>query len=150
MVKRLVNERKISVRETEWQLVTNAYLGEQWQWASSGLHHEYLCQQMFSHATVTSQSEHNHAICWGRREPLMEQDLGTEPTTMELICPDSTEEDIADLYWDVYQFRRLLRRGHCKEGMEEHICQEILDSIKNACALCTARGRSEMEASWHS
>ena len=66
-----------------------AYLEEQWQWAPDRLHHKYLCQQMFLHAAATSQSKHNCAICLGR-EPLPNQDLGVEPTAMELIHPNFT------------------------------------------------------------
>ena len=95
-------KRDISVREAEWQLDTNAYLEEQWQWAPVGFHHEYLCQQMFFHAATTGQSEYDHAIYQGWKEPSLEWDLGTDPTAMELICPKSTQEDIGDLYWDVY------------------------------------------------
>ena len=29
---------------------------------------------------TTGWGEHDHAICWGLREPLPEQDLGAEPT----------------------------------------------------------------------
>ena len=49
---------------------------------------------------------------------------------MELICPDFTQEEITELYWDIYQLQRLPRRSCCKEGMEEHIHQEVLDSMK--------------------
>ena len=41
-----------------------------------------------------------HAICWGRREPSAERDLRVEPTAMELVSPDSTWEEITELYWD--------------------------------------------------
>ena len=84
----------------------------------------------FLHATATGKSEHNHTIHQGRREPSVEQDLGVEPTTMELISPDSTWEEIAELYWDVYQLQRLPTRSCCEEGMEQHLHQEVLDSIK--------------------
>ena len=94
MAKRLATERNISVREAEQQLDADAYVKEQWQWAPSRLHCEYLCQLMFLPATATSQSEHNCTIHWGRREPLPEPDLGAEPTTMELVYPDSTQEDM--------------------------------------------------------
>ena len=62
--------KNISVREAEWWLDADAYLDEQQQWAPGRLHHEYLCQQMFSHAAMTSRSEHICAICQGQREPL--------------------------------------------------------------------------------
>ena len=36
--------------EDELQLDADAYLQEQQQWLLGGLHHEFLCQQMFLHA----------------------------------------------------------------------------------------------------
>ena len=85
---------------------------------------------MFLHAAATAQSEHKHAIHQGGREPLSEQDLGVEPTTMELVGPNSTCQDIEDLYHDVYQLWRLLRGSWCKEATEECLHKEVLDSIK--------------------
>ena len=90
---------------------------------------------MFLHAAVTGQSEHNHAIHWGQREPLPEWDLGAEPTAMELATPNSTCQHIKDLYRDVYQLWRLPGRGWCKEATEEHLYKEILDSIKECLQL---------------
>ena len=130
MTKRLTREIGISVREAEWQLDADAYLEEQWCWTPGGLHHEYLYQQMFSHAATTGQSVYDHAIHWGEREPLPKQDLGVEPTAMELICPDSIQEEIGDLYWDVYQLQRLPRRGWWEEATKEWLHQNILDSLK--------------------
>ena len=49
---------------------------------------------------------------------------------MELIHPDSTQEDIEYLHWDVYQLQRLPERGQCKEATKECLHKEILDSIK--------------------
>ena len=41
-----------------------------------------------------------------------------------------TWEDIQDLYRDVYQLWRLPGRGQCEEATKEHLCQDILDSLK--------------------
>ena len=112
------------------QLDANAYLKEYQQWEPGGLHCKFLYQQMFLHATATSQSEYNHTIHWGRREPSAESDLRAEPTTMELVSPDSTWEEITEFYQDVYQFQRLSGRSNCKEGTVEGIHQEVLDSNK--------------------
>ena len=86
---------------------------------------------IFHHAAATSKYEHDHAVCWGRWELLAEPGTEEEPTTVELIRPDSFWEDIADLYQDVYQLRRLLGRILCDEEMEAHICQEIWTLSKN-------------------
>ena len=86
--------------------------------------------------------------------PLPKWDLGAEHTAMELVCPDSTQEDIEDLYWDVYQLQRLPGRGWCEKATEEHLHREILDSLKectsgSSMAVHTARGGMEAVASWH-
>ena len=77
------------MREAERQLATDAYLQKQGWWLP-----KFIYQQMFLHATATGQSEHDHAICHDQREPSLEQDLGVEPTAMELVGPDSTHQDI--------------------------------------------------------
>ena len=130
LAKRLDREKNISVREAERWLDAEAYLKEQWWWTPGRLHQEYLCQMMFHHANFTSKSEHNCAICWGRWEPSVEWNVEREPTMMELFQPDSSQEDIADLYCNFYQLWRLPGKIHCDEEMEAHICQEIPDSVK--------------------
>ena len=94
-----------------------------------------LCQMMFQHAAATNKHEHNHAICWGRWEPLVGWSKEGESTMMELARCDSSWEDIANLYCNVYQLRRLLGKMVCNDEMEAHICQEILDSVKE-CLQC--------------
>ena len=128
--KRLARTQNVSVREAEWWLDADAYLQEQRQWAHGKLHCEYLCQQMFLHAAVTGGSEHNCAICQGQREPSPKQDVGVEPTAMELVIPNPMHQDIEDLYQDIYQLCRLPGRGPCEEAMEEFLHKEILYSIK--------------------
>ena len=90
------------MREAERWLDAEAYFEEQWQWSSGGLHQEYLCQMMFHHAAATGKHEHDCAVCWGRLEPLVEPGMEGESNVMELTRPDSSWEDIADLYCDVY------------------------------------------------
>ena len=77
-----------------------------------------------------SKSECDCAIHQGRWEPLVEQDVEREPTVMEFIQPDSYQEDIAELYCDVYQLQRLLGKIYCDMETEACICQEIMDSVK--------------------
>ena len=115
--------QNILVREAEWQLGTDAYLLEQEVVTTQWPYCEFLYQQMFLHATTTGCSEHNCAI-WREHSP--EQDLGVEPTAVELIGPDSMHQDIEDLYQDVYQLQRLPGRGWCEEATKDHLHKEIL------------------------
>ena len=130
MANRLAVDKAISVREVERWLDANAYLEEYWWWVLSRPHQEFLHHQMFLHATATGRSECDHAICWDRRTLSVVWDLRVECTAMELISPDSPQEEIAELYQDVYPLQQLPRGSHCEEGMEEHLCQEVLDSNK--------------------
>ena len=54
---------------------------------------------------------------------------------MGLTRPDSSWEDIADLYHDVSQLQMLPGKMFYNEEMEAYICQEILDSVKE-CLQC--------------
>ena len=49
---------------------------------------------------------------------------------MELISPESTREDITEIYHDMNQLQKLPGEMLCDEEREAHICQEILDSVK--------------------
>ena len=85
---------------------------------------------MFFPAVAMGQKKLDHAIYWGQQEPSPEQDLEVEATTIELICPTSTREEITEIYWDIYQLRRLPGKSPCDGEMEELLHQEILDSIR--------------------
>ena len=54
-----------------------------------------------------------------------------EPSAVELVCPESTREEITEIYHDVYQLQRSLGKSPYDEEMEEeHHHQDILYSIK--------------------
>ena len=65
---------------------------------------------------------------------------------MELVCSDSTQEDIEDLYWDMYQLQRLPERGQCEEATEKCLHKEILDSIKEC--LWLKWPSAQLEGEW--
>ena len=123
-------KKNISVWEAERQLDTDIYLTEHQPWVPFGLHHNFLLHGMFVHAVATGQKEHDCAICCGRWEPLPVQDLEAEPSVVELIYANAMREEIAEIYHDVYQLWWLLGKLPCDAEMEDHLCQEILDSIK--------------------
>ena len=96
MLQRLPQQRNWLERRIFWwgrlrgSLDTEAYLEEQLQGTSSEFHKEYLHQMMFHHATATDKSEHDHALCQCRWEPLAEWNVEAEhqPTAVELTWPD--------------------------------------------------------------
>ena len=86
--------------------------------------------QMFCHAVATGWKEHDWAICWDQQQPSSKQDLGAEPSTVDLIGPETSQAKIRVIYNDVYQLQRSPRRSPCDEETREGIFQEILDSVK--------------------
>ena len=95
------------------------------------------------------QREYDHAICQGRWEPSVEQDLEVEPSAIELVSPESTREEIAEIYCNVYQLCRLPGTMPGDEEMEAHLCQEILDSIKECLQCKQVPALLGEEPSWH-
>ena len=85
---------------------------------------------MFLHDVATGQKEYNCAIQQGWQEPSPEWDLEVESSAIELICPTSTREEIAEIYWDMYQLWRSPGELPCDEEMDDLLCHETLDSIK--------------------
>ena len=83
---------------------------------------------MFSHAVATGRKQYDQAIHW--QQPLPEQDLSVEPSTVELIGPRSTREDIRGVYNDIYQLWRSPSKSPCDGETEENIHQKNLNSIK--------------------
>ena len=59
-----------------------------------------------------------------------ESNLGAKPSAIELTGPGSTKEEIRGVYNDISQLWRFPGKSPCDEEMEEHLCWEILDSIK--------------------
>ena len=108
----------------------DAFLEEHHWLVLCRLHHPFLLQRMFLHALATRQKKHNCTIHWCRQEPSPEQYVEAEPSTIELVGPEPIGEEIAEIYWDVYQLRRSPGKLPCDGEMEKHLCQEILDSIK--------------------
>ena len=126
----LAQEEGISVWEAERQLNADAFLDEYPWWECHGLHCLFLLYRMFLHAVATGRKEYDQAIFQGWWQPMPEQDLEAEPSAIELIGPGFIREEIRKVYNDVYQLWRSPQKSPFEAKMEESVCQEILNSIK--------------------
>ena len=79
---------------------------------------------------ATGQKEYDQAICQGQQQYLPKRDLSVEPSTIALIGPKSTREEISKVYNDVYQLWRSPSKSPCDVEVEKRTHQDILDSIK--------------------
>ena len=128
--KKLAQETGTSIWEAERCLNADAFLDEYPRWEPLRFHCSFLLHQMFTHTMATGQKEHDWGICWGWQQPLPGSDLSAEQYTIELIGPRSTQEEIRGVYNDMYQLWRSPSKSPCNAEMEESICQEILDSVR--------------------
>ena len=85
---------------------------------------------MFTHAEATGWKEHDQAIHQGWQQPSLKWDLGVEPSTMEVIGPETIREEFRRIYNEMYQLKRAPSVNPCDVEMAEGVHQEILNSVK--------------------
>ena len=89
---------------------------------------------MLAHAQATRQKEYDHGVCQGCWQPLpergREREIWAEVPAMELITCKTTQEEIMELYHQVYQLKRNPGAVPCSEETMEEICIEILETLK--------------------
>ena len=86
---------------TERWLDANVFLDEYLRWEPHRLHHPFLLQWMFAHATATRQKEHDCATHWGCQQPSPKWDVSTEVSAVELVGAKSTQEEMQGVYNEV-------------------------------------------------
>ena len=122
----LAEEKDISVREAERWLGADVYLTECDWWVPFRLYCCTGCLFMLwtwgrkSMTMPSAMAGGSHCLC----------ETWAEPSMVELIYANSVREKIAKIYWDMYQLQWLPGKMPCDVEKEEHLHQEILDSIK--------------------
>ena len=130
--KKLAKEEGIFVREAERQLDADTFLDKYLRWEPHGCHCLFLIYQIFAHAVATGQKEYNQAVHQGWQQPSPEQDLIVEPSTIELVGPRSSREEIRGcaVIYTSYGGHLAKALVTCDAEMEERTCQGILDSTE--------------------
>ena len=103
MVKKLGEERGISVHEAERRLDTKLFLDEIPKWEPGRPHCSFLFQKMFAHAKAIGLIEYHHRICRGHQQLSPERDLQAKASAMEMLTPETTWDEVMALYQEVYQ-----------------------------------------------
>ena len=122
-------------REAEWRLDTKLFLEEIPRWHLGGLHHALLYQRKFEHVKASGLKEYHRGICQGHWQPSPEGTPQAEVSTMGLLTPEMTLDEILALYQEVYQHRRELGEDQCTEDVVGKVHNEILEAIR-ACLWC--------------
>ena len=135
MAKKLGEERGISVHEAERRLDAKLFLDEISKWKPVGLNHLFLFQKMFAHMKAIELKVYhcgNHRSHW---QPLLERDLWAKVSAMEMLTPETTQDEVMALYQEVYQLKRNPGEVPCLEDTAKEIQIEISDMLRE-CLWC--------------
>ena len=76
-------------------------------WEVGSPHHPVILHEMFQHAMEQGWKEAECMIHWGHQHGLPKLDPQVDISTIQLVGPQTNEEDFRTLYYEVYKFSRL-------------------------------------------
>ena len=104
-------------------------------WEVEGLHHPLILQEMFLQATHSGRREAEWMICWGHQHGLPHLDPQADVSAVQSFGPQTSREEIWDLYYQVYKLTRLLRSPLCGPEWAGELLRDIVSSLKNCLRL---------------
>ena len=114
-----------SVREMEKVMDMELFLGIQDRWAEDSTHCLVILYEMFRHAAAKRQKEADHIVHWGHWQTLPQLNPEAGVPTVQLLGPDTTKEELLQLYLEVYKLHRL---PESPPG-EPAVLKEVLSSL---------------------
>ena len=101
------------------------------RWDARGLHHPFILQQMFIHATKCGQKEAERLIHHGHQQGLPKLDSKADVSAVQLIGYQMSSKEIRDLYHQVYALKRLPGPPPCGPERAQEIMKDIVSSLKD-------------------
>ena len=115
------------VREMEWIMDVELFLEGQAQWEEDSPHCLVIMHEMFQHAAAKGQKEAEQIVCWGHQQKLPQLNLEVGIPTIQLVGPETSKEDLQELYLEVYKLHRLPG----SPSGEPVLLEEVLSSIED-------------------
>ena len=103
------------------------FLGIQGQWAEDSPHCVAIIHEMFQHAAAEGQKEVEWIICQGCQQNLPQLNPEVGIPTVQLVEPETSKEELLELYLEVYKLYRLPR----SPPWEPVLLEEVLSSLKD-------------------
>ena len=120
-----------SVWEMECHMDVEMFLDGCAGWEVVNPHWPIILHGMFQHAVEQGQKELECMICWGHWHGLPKLDPQVEVSAIQLVWPQTNEEDIRALYYVAYQLRRLPGSLHWGLGQMKEMTTEIMSSLED-------------------
>ena len=95
------------MRETKRVMDMELFLEGQAKWEKDSPYCLAMMYEMFRHTANEGQKEAEHIVCQGCWEGLPKLDPEADLSTVQLVSPKTTKEEILSLYQEVYKQQRL-------------------------------------------
>ena len=98
---------------------------------SGGLHHPLILQEMFLQVAHLGRKEVEWMVCQGCQHGLPCLDLQVDISAVWVVGPQTTREEIGNLYYEVYKLKRLPGSAPCGLKWVEELTADIVSSLKD-------------------
>ena len=106
----------------EWQMDIEMFLDECPQWESGGLHHPLILQEMFLQVAHLGRKEAEWPPMSGPQADI---------SAIWVVEPQTTREEIGNLYYEVYKLKRLPASTPCGLKWMDELTADIVSSLKD-------------------
>ena len=130
-------KESLSVQKTERVMDVELFLEGQTKWEADSPHHLMMLYELFQHAADQGWKEAEQTVCRGHWQEIPKLDPEADLSTVQLVGPQTSKEEIQSLYLEVYKQHRLL--GSPPRELE--LMEEVASSFEDC------QGQKEEEVS---
>ena len=124
--KRRSAEEQRPMHKMERAMDMDLFLGAQDQWAKDSPHCLTILHKMFLHAAFEGQKVVEQVVCQGCQQHMPQLNPEVVPT-VQLVWPETSREELLDIYLEVYKLHRLLGSPPGELAILEEVSATILD-----------------------
>ena len=128
MAKKRSAEERRPVHGLEWAMDMELFLELQNSWPEDSPHCLVILHEMFQHAAIEGQKEAEQTVCWGHQLHMPQLNLEAGVPAIQLVGPQTTKEELLDIYLEVYKLHRQPGSPPSKPAIWEEIMAKVLDN----------------------
>ena len=118
------------VRELDRAMDVDLFLEIQSNWAEDSPHCLVILHEMFCHAVSKGWKEAEQILCWGHQQHMPQLDLEVGMPTIELVGPETSGEELLEIYLEVYKLRHLPGSPPGELAILEDVLTAIPDQLQ--------------------
>ena len=101
------------------------FLELQEDWAEDSPHCLVILYEMFWHAAIEGWKEAEQIVCWGCQQNMPQLNPEVGIPDVQLVGPETTKEELLDIYLEVYKLHQLLGSPPGKPAVLEEIMASV-------------------------